>query len=91
MWGKNANFVGAEEFGNGERKPREIHDPGTYYEYNDVRINRFSLSLARLFGKGLPEVLKENIMDTIGASTNGRGRGTGRNRRSTSMGSRWSR
>ena len=57
-----------EEFGNGERKPREIHDPGTYYEYNDVRINRFALSLARVFGKGLPEVLKENIMDKIGAS-----------------------
>src|SRR5579862_3515892 len=58
MWGKNANFLGVEEFGNGRMKPREIHDPGTYYEYNDVRINRFSLSLARVFGKGLPEVLK---------------------------------
>jgi CubicO group peptidase (beta-lactamase class C family) len=68
MWGKNANFLGIEEFGNGQRKPREIHDPGTYYEYNDVRINRLSLSLARIFGKGLPEVLKENIMDKIGAS-----------------------
>src|SRR5262249_23231650 len=39
MWGKNANFLGTEEFGNGQMKPREIHDPGTYYEYNDVRIN----------------------------------------------------
>ena len=68
MWGKNANFLGVEEFGEGRKKPREIHDPGMYYEYNDVRINRFSLSLARVFGKGLPEVLKENIMDKIGAS-----------------------
>ena len=68
MWGKNANFLGTEEFGNGQMKPREIHDPGTYYEYNDVRINRLSLSLARVFGKGLPEALKENIMDPIGAS-----------------------
>jgi CubicO group peptidase (beta-lactamase class C family) len=68
MWGKNANFVGLEEFGEGQMKPREIHDPGTYYEYNDVRINRLSLSLARVFGKALPEVLKENIMDQIGAS-----------------------
>jgi len=40
MWGKNANFLGGDEFGNGQMKPREIHDPGTYYEYNDVRINR---------------------------------------------------
>ena len=69
MWGKNANFLGLEEFGNGQMKAREIHDPGTYYEYNDVRINRLALSLARVFGKGLPEVLKANIMDKIGASS----------------------
>ncbi len=68
LWGKNANFLGAEAFGRGEMKPREIHDPGTYYEYNDVRINRLALSLARVFGAGLPEVLKTNIMDPIGAS-----------------------
>jgi CubicO group peptidase (beta-lactamase class C family) len=68
MWGKNADFVGAEPFGNGQRKARAIEDPGAYYEYNDVRINRFSLSLLRLFGKSLPDVLKENIMDPIGAS-----------------------
>ena len=77
MWGKNANFVGVEEFGSGERKPREIHDPGTYYEYNDVRINRFALSLARVFGKSLPEVLKENIMDPIGASKDWKWQGYG--------------
>lgn len=68
MWGKNANFVGVEEFGNGKMAPREIMDPGTHYEYNDARINRLSLSLARVFGKPLPQVLKEEIMDPIGAS-----------------------
>lgn len=68
MWGKNADFVGAEQFGAGERKPRAVEEPGSFYEYNDVRINRFSLSLLRLFGKGLPEVLKTGIMDPIGAS-----------------------
>ena len=69
LWGKNANFIGHEAFGAGERKPRAIHDPGTYYEYNDVRINRFALSLLRLFGVGLPDVLKTAIMDPIGASS----------------------
>jgi CubicO group peptidase (beta-lactamase class C family) len=68
QWEKNADFVGVEQFGRGERKPRAIHDPGTFYEYNDVRINRFSLSLLRLFGKSVPEVLKTSIMDPIGAS-----------------------
>jgi CubicO group peptidase (beta-lactamase class C family) len=77
LWGKNANFIGVEEFGNGQRKPREIHDPGTYYEYNDVRINRLALSLARVFGKALPEVLKENIMDPIGASPDWKWQGYG--------------
>ena len=68
LWGKNADFVGVEQFGNGQRRPREIHEPGSFYEYNDVRINRFSLSLLRLFGKGVPEVLKAGVMDPIGAS-----------------------
>ncbi len=72
LWGKNADFVGAEAFGRGERKPRGIQEPGSLYEYNDVRINRFSLSLLRLFGKGLPEVLKADIMDPIGASADWR-------------------
>lgn len=68
LWGKNADFVGAEQFGRGERTPRAIQKPGAFYEYNDVRINRLSLSLLRLFGTGLPDVLKTSIMDPIGAS-----------------------
>ena len=43
--------------------------PGSHYEYNDVRINRFSLSLLRLFGVPLADVLKSTIMDPIGASS----------------------
>jgi CubicO group peptidase (beta-lactamase class C family) len=97
LWGKNADFVGAEQFGRGERKPREIQEPGTFYEYNDVRINRFSLSLLRLFGRGLPEVLKAEVMDPIGASQNWRWMGYanssvdigGRRIESVSGGSRW--
>ena len=77
MWGKNANFLGLEEFGAGQMKPREIHDPGTFYEYNDARINRFALSLARVFGKSLPHVLKENVMDKIGASSEWKWHGYG--------------
>jgi len=79
LWGKNANFVGQEQFGRGQRQPREIHDPGTFYEYNDVRINRFALSLLRLFGTPLPEVLKTGVMDPIGASPLWRWHGYGSN------------
>jgi CubicO group peptidase (beta-lactamase class C family) len=68
LWGKNADFVGKEQFGAGERKPRTLGAPGSYYEYNDVRINRFALSLLRVFDKPVPEVFQEQVMDVIGAS-----------------------
>ncbi|HET9426225.1 MAG TPA: serine hydrolase [Gemmatimonadaceae bacterium] len=72
LWGKNADFVGVEEFGNGQRPPRARQAPGSFYEYNDVRINRFALSLLRLFRTGVPDVLKASIMDPIGASSDWR-------------------
>jgi CubicO group peptidase (beta-lactamase class C family) len=97
MWGKNADFIGHEEFGKGEMKPRPIEEPGAHYEYNDVRINRFSLSLLRRFGKPLPEVLKRSILDPIGASQKWRWMGyenskvdiAGRQIESVSGGTRW--
>jgi CubicO group peptidase (beta-lactamase class C family) len=69
MWGKSSDFIGVEQFGKGNRKPREIKEPGTHWEYNDVRINRFSLSLLRVWRKPLPQVLKEEVMDKIGATS----------------------
>ena len=97
MFGKPSTFIGAEEFGNGEMKPREIRDPGTYYEYNDVRVNRFSLSLLRLWKRPLPDVLKTEIMDPIGASDTWRWLGydnadvevDGKTMRSVPGGTRW--
>jgi CubicO group peptidase (beta-lactamase class C family) len=47
---------------------RPLHPPGTYWEYNDVRVNRLSLALLRRFGRPLPEVFAERIMRPIGAS-----------------------
>jgi CubicO group peptidase (beta-lactamase class C family) len=69
MWGKDARFIGAEAFGRGEMKPRAISNPGTLYEYNDVRINRFALSLLRLFARPIPDVFRDEVMNPIGAST----------------------
>ncbi len=68
MWGKNSDFLGVEEFGKGQRRPRAIQEPGAYWEYNDVRINRMSLTLLEVWKKPLPSVLKDEIMDRIGAS-----------------------
>ena len=68
LWGRKHDFVGEFEFGQGERAPRALQAPGAYYEYNDVRINRLALSLLRLWRKPLPQVLKDEIMDPIGAT-----------------------
>jgi CubicO group peptidase (beta-lactamase class C family) len=47
---------------------RDLHPPGTFYEYNDVRVNRFSLALLHVFREPLPEVLRREVMDPIGCS-----------------------
>lgn len=63
----------------GDRPPREgdvntwknrtLAEPGTTFEYNDVRVNLLSYSVLQVLRKPLPVVLKESIMDPIGAST----------------------
>lgn len=68
LFGKPSTFIGKEAFGQGERNPRDLREPGTFYEYNDVRVNRLALSLLRLWKRPLPDVLKTEIMDPIGAS-----------------------
>lgn len=52
-----------------EWRYRELHEPGTNYKYNDVRVNVLAYSLLQVWRKPLPQVLKERIMDPIEAST----------------------
>ncbi|SHJ61000.1 CubicO group peptidase, beta-lactamase class C family [Maribacter aquivivus] len=47
-------------------KPKE---PGTFMEYNDVRVNVLAYSLTHVWRKPMPLVLKEKIMDKIDASS----------------------
>lgn len=44
-------------------------DPGSAYEYNDVRVNALALAALQVWRRPLPEVLREEIMDPIGASS----------------------
>ena len=53
-------------------KPKE---PGTVMEYNDIRVNVLAYSLTHVWRKPMPTVLKEKIMDNIGASTTWRWHG----------------
>lgn len=47
---------------------RSLEAAGTYWEYNDVRVNRLALAVLRVIGQSLPSLLKARIMDPIGAS-----------------------
>jgi CubicO group peptidase (beta-lactamase class C family) len=47
---------------------RKRNKPGDKFEYNDVRVNALALAATCVWHKSLPQVLKENIMDPIGAS-----------------------
>ena len=47
---------------------RKRNEPGAVFEYNDVRVNILALAALNMWRKPLPQVLKENLMDEIGAS-----------------------
>ncbi|HEX2203949.1 MAG TPA: serine hydrolase [Longimicrobium sp.] len=47
-------------------RPRSA--PGSVYEYNDVRVNALALAALNVWRRPLPEVLREQVMDPIGAS-----------------------
>jgi CubicO group peptidase (beta-lactamase class C family) len=73
IWGKSDQVDHNRQLGpnaDNSRKghARELKTPGTYYEYNDVRVNVLAYCLLQCFGRALPEVLRERIMDPIGAS-----------------------
>ncbi|MCK4922981.1 MAG: serine hydrolase, partial [Bacteroidales bacterium] len=59
----------SREGGIDDWKNRELNDPGTFYKYNDVRVNVLSYALLQVLNKPLPEILRERIMDPIGASS----------------------
>lgn len=50
----------------GTERPAE--KPGSYWEYNDVRINQLSRALAHLFGEPLPTVFSSAIAKPLGLS-----------------------
>lgn len=52
-----------------EYKKRVHAEPGTTYKYNDTRVNLLALAALHVWRKPLPDVLRENIMDPIGASS----------------------
>ncbi|MEJ2004580.1 MAG: serine hydrolase [Cyclobacteriaceae bacterium] len=50
-------------------KLRDLNKPGTVFEYNAVRVNLLAYSLLQVLHEPLPSVLREKVMDPIGASS----------------------
>jgi CubicO group peptidase (beta-lactamase class C family) len=48
---------------------RKLWDPGTHYKYNDVRVNVLALAALQVWRRPLPDVLREEVMEPIGASS----------------------
>ncbi|MBI4501437.1 MAG: serine hydrolase [Gemmatimonadetes bacterium] len=54
---------------------RRLWEPGTHYKYNDVRVNVLALLMLNVWRRPLPQVLREEIMEPIGASNTWRWEG----------------
>lgn len=67
LWGK-PDWADRPDAATAAWLTRKRTTPGTVYEYNDVRVNALALAATSVWRKPLPQVLKENIMDPIGAS-----------------------
>ena len=51
------------------RTNRKLWEPGTHFKYNDVRVNVMALAALQVWRRPLPEVLREEVMEPIGASS----------------------
>jgi CubicO group peptidase (beta-lactamase class C family) len=54
---------------------RVLSEPGTRYKYNDVRVNLLALAALHVARRPLPEILREEVMEPIGASSTWRWHG----------------
>ncbi len=67
LWGK-PDWADRPSDKPAEWTTRPRFEPGNVYKYNDTRVNALTLATTLVWRKPLPEVLRENIMNPIGAS-----------------------
>ena len=67
LWGK-PDWADRPLANPAEWRTRPRATAGTTYEYNDVRVNVLALAATNVWRRPLPEVLREQLMDPIGAS-----------------------
>ena len=74
LWGK-PDWADRPSANPAEWRTRPRARPGTTYEYYDVRVNVLALAATNIWRRPLPEVLREQVMDPIGASRSWRWNG----------------
>jgi CubicO group peptidase (beta-lactamase class C family) len=67
LWGK-PDWADRPQGNLEQYKVRARNEPGTVYTYNDVRVNALALASLMVWRQPLPQVLRERVMDPIGAS-----------------------
>jgi CubicO group peptidase (beta-lactamase class C family) len=67
LWGK-PDWADRPRGDHEEWRNRPRHEPGSFFMYNDVRVNLLALAALNVLRRPLPEVLREHVMDPIGAS-----------------------
>jgi CubicO group peptidase (beta-lactamase class C family) len=74
LWGK-PDWADRPEGKPSEWSNRKLYPPGERYKYNDVRINVLALATLHVWRRPLPDILREEVMNPIGASTTWRWHG----------------
>ncbi len=67
LWGK-PDWADRPDANPAQWTTRARFKPGAVYKYNDVRVNALALATLNVWRRPLPQVLKDTIMDPIGAS-----------------------
>jgi len=68
LWGK-PDWADRPSDKSEEWLTRKRNEPGTSYKYNDTRVNALALAATTVWHQPLPQVLRDNIMNPIGASS----------------------
>ena len=74
LWGK-PDWADRPEGEPADWANRKLSEPGTRYKYNDVRVNLLALAALHVIRRPLPQVLREEVMEPIGASSTWRWHG----------------
>ena len=67
LWGK-PDWADRPSNNPEEWTTRKRFEPGTVFKYNDTRVNILALAATTVWRKPLPQVLREEVMNPIGAS-----------------------